>query len=151
MTKVEFEINGKKLTIKSKWVGERTGFPFDDKDTLEHNIFNITISRKVDSKTVRRQFKFYDSYQNYLDGKRELSKEDTLFAFRCIIEDALAGCDGFDEFCSDLGYSNDSIRAFKIYKACKKTAEKLKDLGISEDDLYDIVDKLSKMGIEWNV
>ena len=148
MTKVEFEINGKKLTIKSKWVGERTGFPFDDKDTLEHNIFNITISRKVDSKTVRRQFKFYDSYQNYLDGKRELSKEDTLFAFRCIIEDAIYGSYDFDDFCGELGYSNDSIRALKMYKACKRTLNKLMDLGIYESELYDIVNKLSEEGIE---
>ena len=148
MTKVEFEINGKKLTIKSKWVGERTGFPFDDKDTLEHNVFNITISRKVNGKTVRRQFKFYDSYQNYLDGKTELSEEDTLLAFRCIIEDALAGCDGFDEFCSNLGYSNDSLKAFRIYKECVKTFRKLQDLGINQEDLYDILSKLSEKGIE---
>jgi len=148
MTKVEFEINGKKLTIKSKWVGERKGFPSDDKDTLEHNIFNITISRKVNGKTIRRQFRFYDSYQNYLDGKRELSKEDTLFAFRCIIEDALAGNDSFDEFCSNLGYSNDSLKAFRIYKECIKTFRKLQDLGINQEDLYDILSKLSEKGIE---
>ena len=148
MTKVEFEINGKKLTIKSKWVGEREGFPFDERDKYTHNVFNITISRKVNGKTVRRQFKFYDSYQNYLDGKTELSEKDTLLAFRCIIEDAILGSYSFDDFCSELGYSNDSIRALKIYKACKRTLDKLMDLGIYESELYDIVNKLSEMGVE---
>ena len=142
--KVEFKINGKKLIIKSKWAGERTGFPYDNNDTYKHNIFNITISNGK----IRRQFKFYDSCQNYLNGKTELSEEDTFFAFRCILEDGIFGSYGFDDFCSELGYSNDSIRALKIYKACKRTLKKLNELGIDEDDIYISLNKLSERGIE---
>jgi len=41
--------------------------------------------------------------------------------------DASVGEMSFDDFCSDLGYSNDSIKALDTYRACSKNAKLLRE------------------------
>jgi hypothetical protein len=46
----------------------------------------------------------------------------------CLLSDAQAGDQDFDEFCSDMGYDNDSRKAEKTWKACQALAPKIRQL-----------------------
>lgn len=50
--------------------------------------------------------------------------EDVL---HCLILDAQCGSGSFDDFCNELGYSNDSLSALDIYRDCMKNGEKLRN------------------------
>lgn len=50
--------------------------------------------------------------------------------------DAQAGEHGFDEFCADLGYDSDSIKALKIHKACVKIRAQLATLLGTDFDAF---------------
>ncbi|VVB60571.1 Uncharacterised protein [uncultured archaeon] len=54
----------------------------------------------------------------------------------------------FKEFCGEFGYDNDSRRAEKIHKECKKSLNKVEDLGFFESELTDILNELQEQGIE---
>jgi len=122
-------INGKPFTISGQFITPVKGIP-DSGDTIEHNQFDITICSREKG---CQAFKYYGNNQDYLDGKTELSREELLFVFRCIADDAIAGLMDFDDFCSKFGYNKESLR-----DEFKKTAKKLGDLGLAENDLYDI-------------
>ena len=92
-----------------------------------------------------------NSYQqlinNFMQHKQShLTHEQMLFAFRCIIEDALVA----HEFCTpgqfgkEFDYT-DIDECIRIYTACKDTCIKL---GMSEHQLRSILDQLSEQGIE---
>lgn len=49
--------------------------------------------------------------------------EDVL---ECLKLDAECGSMSFSEFCDNFGYSNDSISALNVYRACEETAKKLR-------------------------
>lgn len=44
----------------------------------------------------------------------------------CLFDDAQAGSESFDDFCSNLGYDNDSLKALDTYRACMDTAQRLR-------------------------
>lgn len=44
----------------------------------------------------------------------------------CLFLDADAGSESFNDFCDNLGYSKDSIKALDTYRACMDTKEKLR-------------------------
>lgn len=134
----------KTFELKSKLSRSGVNFPNSESDTI-HNEFTVSVTNKD---KVTRRFKYYDSQANYEAGKNDLTEEDLKCCFRCFIEDGLSGSETFEDFCSNFGYSTDSIRANRIYKLCQKSLEKLFDLGITESELTDILNKLSEMGIE---
>lgn len=43
----------------------------------------------------------------------------------CLLMDAQANDESFNNWCDNYGYDNDSMKAFKIYQSCCDTAEKL--------------------------
>lgn len=43
-----------------------------------------------------------------------------------LVLDAGAADKSFDEFCGDYGYSNDSLSAFDLYRACADTGKRLR-------------------------
>lgn len=43
----------------------------------------------------------------------------------CLVMDALAGQDDYDDFCGNFGYDEDSREAHKTWKSCKKINEKI--------------------------
>lgn len=47
-----------------------------------------------------------------------------------VVSDARSGrnCETFNDFCDEYGFSNDSIKALKIYEECKEINIKLHDL-----------------------
>lgn len=51
---------------------------------------------------------------------------ETLDVFGYVVNDAMAVYERkFPEFCDAFGYDSDSMKAFKIFKACKKQHKKL--------------------------
>jgi hypothetical protein len=44
----------------------------------------------------------------------------------CLASDARCGEDSFEDFCSDLGYDQDSRKAEKTWRACKAIAPRLR-------------------------
>lgn len=82
------------------------------------------------------QFDFWASIAHpKLDGEY-----DVLNAFYCFVSDAISGSYTYEEFCDEFGYDEDSRRAEKTWKACKRTSKKL--ARIYEGDIYDLSDKL---------
>lgn len=58
----------------------------------------------------------------------------------CLASDAIIvdNCRDFEDFCSELGYDNDSRRAEKTYKAAMRQTEKLKQF-LGEDLLQTLI------------
>jgi hypothetical protein len=46
----------------------------------------------------------------------------------CLFRDAQCGAELFADFCSELGYDEDSRKAFRAYEACQKIAKQLRQL-----------------------
>ncbi len=114
-------------------------FPNTD-DNLLHNQFTITVlNTKTNSQVA---FYFYGSMSDHTAGKTTLDNDDLLNAFECFIFDAMAAESTFEDFCADLGYDEDSRKAYKIYEECKESNKKARQL-ITED-IYDFANELSE-------
>lgn len=50
----------------------------------------------------------------------------------CLLLDAQAADQNFDDFCSDFGYDPDSRKDFKVYEACCETLQKIRKLFTNE-------------------
>ena len=57
------------------------------------------------------------------------TKEDILFA---MIMDDVSDLD-FNDFCNEFGYNNDSIKALKVYEACKRETKAYYNMFDSEE------------------
>jgi hypothetical protein len=112
----------------------------NDKYDGQHNQFLITVKHNG----IVRRFSFYGSTADYNAGIKELTEADTQDAFKCFIDDSLYGLDTFEDFCGNCGYDTDSRTAERIYKLCQKSLAKAHDLGLSDDDLYNIVNDLNE-------
>lgn len=123
--KISAEFDGKKV---ASW----------DANNDRHN--KVTVKNLDNGK--RTSFDFWGSVVN----PRVESEYDLLNAFYCFVSDALAGVDSFENFCSDFGYDIDSRNAEKIWRACKRSTNKIFNLtGYSVDMLYDLVNDLQEV------
>jgi hypothetical protein len=103
-----------------------------------------------------------DKFGNFLAYNRRPKDKQTIldsgtkaFVFRpdidhildCLFSDAELGKTSFNDFCSDLGYSNDSIKAFDTYRACMDIGIKLRaGLGSSYQEEYARIQKMREDG-----
>lgn len=99
--------------------------------------------------TLGSNIKDWDDLQRIafsVPKKTALTNEETLFAFRCVIEDALMSYEFATpgQMAKEFGYT-DVDEAVKIYNECTNTRIKLNK---SEVQLRDILNKLSEAGIE---
>lgn len=98
------------------------------------NNHNVTVINMENGKRTR--FEFWGSIAD-----PELSTEyGVLNAFRMFIEDSLSGEESFRDFCQSFGYDEDSRRAEKTWKACKRAAKKL--MRVYGGDIYALLDSL---------
>lgn len=70
------------------------------------------------------------------------TEQELLFAFYCFLSDGYYARYGFEEFCSELGYDEDSRKAYKTFKACEKSLKKALRIGIDENVCCDILNDL---------
>ena len=115
-------------------------------DGRYRRLYNVRIHSDATGAEVR--FDFTDSIANEEAGKQGLAKDELLWAFRCFVEDALAGESSFEDFASDYGYDLDSYSARQIHKACKRASAKFAKLYHDGRDPADVVNALADDGIE---
>ena len=114
---------------------DQSHFPNDDTDKLFHNVYKVNVSYNG----KRTSFKFYDSAHNTNMGI-EPTKNDIL---DCIVSDYnYTEYSTFNDFCANMGYDNDSIKAQKIWKSCLKQAAKLQKV-FSEDDIRQLDEEVN--------
>lgn len=147
--KTRLEVMNMRFGLSSTLTNSGVPFPnTDDEDNTIHNEFRVTVTRYLPGGLrIQRSFKWYGSQKDFDEGKVELTKIDLERAFRDFVDDAQLSTRSFKEFCSDLGYSNDSRRAERIYKESRKSLHNVLALGISEDRLTDILNGLSGQGV----
>lgn len=61
-------------------------------------------------------------------GQAHTAEPDAKSVLDCLLSDALAGDDTFEDFCAEFGYGADSRSAERTYQACVKTGERLRKL-----------------------
>jgi len=117
---------------KGKVVSNALG---DEKGELRYK-YNILIVSNIEIVL----FNYFGSINAYENGKDWLTFEDLRSVLHCVVSDAISGLMTFDDFCTEFGYSNDSIKARGVYRECRKSYSKLVKLGLSEKDMYEILD-----------
>lgn len=115
-----------KITARFEWWHENPHMA--DSSDMYH--FRVTMKRE------RKTMSLYFSVgRGWTEAQRDaLSDRDVL---NCLARDA-AGVENstdFADWCAELGYSDDSRKAEKIYKTCKRQAAKLK--AFLGSDLYE--------------
>ena len=144
--KTRIKLNGVNYRIKATYQEDVKGFPFDDKDTMSHNKYNITITNMENKKRI--SFKFYGSFTDWQTGKIKLDRQELIYCLYCLLNDGLSGQDSFECFCSNFGYDEDSRKAYKIYKACQRSRDKADKIGFNSENL--LCDTLNYLSDNYN-
>jgi len=144
-------LGGKNLKISSTIVQRGIKFPHSDPNSwTRHNQFRVKVCDEDEG--VCKSFNYHGSHDDWQKNKTRLDDEDLLFALRAFLDDSMSGTMDFEEFCSEFGYEcyepPESTRAKRIHRAVQDANEKANDLGISDDEVYDMFNELSEMGIE---
>ena len=143
--KIKIAVLGKVFEVSSRKIGEVQGFPNDPKDKNPHTKFMISVHRTdLADGVLRAGYVFYGSSQDYWEGKTTLDENDLKYAFMCLFDDALMATQSFSDFCSELGYNEDSRRAYKIYKACGVQLNKSFKLGEMQSEIPDLLNELKE-------
>ena len=131
---VKIKVLNKQFEIKAKYLD--LDKPIWD-DHL-HNKFKISVKNLETNKTIN--FYFYDSLVNTKKGKTELTEEDLIYCFKMFLEDSLDYIQNtnIDDFAEEFGFTKIS-EAIRAFKGCKRQFEKCLKLGISEEELYDLL------------
>jgi hypothetical protein len=122
------------IDVTSTFVEWVKGFPGDKKDINYHGHFKINLS----TENGNDSFDYYGSAHDAGENKTVMSDDDLKRSLDSIVGDALYGLSDFEEFCSDLGYDEDSRSAERIHKACVDTYNRMSALGFSEYELREI-------------
>jgi len=132
---VAIRLGGIDFVISSRYAGVDYSGP--------RNKFKIEVIRPG---YPPQKFDFYDSIENFNKGIKELNKKDLLEAFRLIIQDGQLGALSFKEFCDMFG--GEESENIRDYKNVKRQLSKFEKLGLTPEDLDEILVDLSKIGIE---
>lgn len=105
--------------------------PFCDGKHIHGDQYRVTLKRPLNGK--RLTFPFWNSQHDSLAGN-EPTAYDVL---ACISSDL--GCpQGFEEFCSEYGYDEDSIKAMKTFTRCRTFSVKLNAFFDNEEMCADL-------------
>ena len=128
------------VVMSSRLVDGDYQFPVDESRFNHHYRFEIRMSYNG----KRCYFRYATSYNDWRNGKETLDESDYMNALNCVLSDSYAAQCSFKDFCSEFGYSDDSIKALKTYKECKRSAERLNKL-FSGLDLLSVQNELEEM------
>ena len=127
-----------KATFKNFEV--KATFKGDKKATWSDNNFNNSMVKVTNTETKKSiAFEFWGSKVN----PEITTKYDILNSFYCFVSDAISGEETFQDFCSNFGYDNDSIKSRNIHRACMRATTKLKK--IYSDDIYNLCNELQEV------
>lgn len=130
-----YNLAGVELKVTPRYKDTIQGFPFGE-DSLPHNHFVVRVQNPATG--IARSFNYYGSAAEQEQGKKTLNKKDSLWVLDCLISDATTGLMDLNEFVREFGYTGDCLKAIRIFNGCKRTARKVRDLGIEGDLLYEI-------------
>ena len=133
--------NNEYLNVTATLLESGVPFPNEPKERAgKHNKFRCTISNPVNGRKM--QVTWYGSQYDYMKSKSKLDEDMARSVLSSVALDAscYSNARDFKDFCDELGYSDDSIRALKIYKACKSEYERWSRIseGLSEESMEEI-------------
>ncbi len=107
----------------------KTPLWYDGKPHGHH--FRVTLSKAkpFQWKSARITFDFWSSIADREKGIKTVSAYSVL---ACLASDSYCA-DTFKDFCADYGYEEDSRKAEKTFKACRKMAHKLREFFTSKE------------------
>lgn len=138
MTTLNFSFGQVKMS--SRLVDGDYQFSVDESRFNHHYRFEIRMSYNG----KRCYFRYATSYLDWRNAKEELDESDYMNALNCVLSDSYAAQGSFKDFCSEFGYSDDSIKALNTYKECKRLYERLNKL-FSGLNLLSIQNELEEM------
>lgn len=121
------------FTISSSFTGNKLA-PWDEKKQ-NYNHHSISVRHNGG----RLKFDFWGS----MVSPQISSESDLQHAFYCFLSDAISAKEGFESFCSEFGYDNDSRKAERIYKACERSLSKLER--IYSGDVYNLINEVQEI------
>lgn len=128
------------VVMSSRLVDGDYQFSVDESRFNHHYRFEIRMSYNG----KRCYFRYATSYLDWRNAKEELDESDYMNALNCVLSDSYAAQGSFKDFCSEFGYSDDSIKALNTYKECKRLYERLNKL-FSGLNLLSIQNELEEM------
>ena len=137
MNKVKLKIGNKCFEIKAKFLG----IDILKWDNKPHNKFRIYVKNLHNGKSI--SYDFWDSYKNWEEGKTELQKEDLIYCFKILLDEALMYIDNkdIDSFAKEFTFEKVS-EVLQAYKGCEKQFEKCLKLGLTEDEIRDMLNEI---------
>lgn len=79
----------------------------------------------------------FDRFINEFSRPKYPTPTDLLY---CLVMDASASEESFEDWCSNFGYDSDSIKALETYRECQKTASKLRKLKLNLENLREALE-----------
>lgn len=133
--------NNEYLNVTATLLESGVPFPNEPKERAgKHNKFRCTISNPVNGRKM--QVTWYGSQYDCMKNKSELDEGMARSVLSSVALDAscYSNTGDFKDFCDEFGYSDDSIRALKIYKGCKSEYERWSRVseGLSEESMEEI-------------
>ena len=131
--------NFKNFELRDVFVGEKASLWSEN--NYENNYKIYVKNTKTGAST---SFDFWTSKAS----PRIKTEYDLLNAFYCFVSDAFAGNESFESFCDEFGYNNDSMKAYKTYKACVKSYNKFLHVSnflFTENEVYEFINELQKI------
>jgi len=139
-----FKVNFKDKTfeITGKFKDVVNGFPNQKKDRYPHNHFIITVKNQDG---IKIRFNFYGSYVDYLNKKKTLDENDLRDAFMSFLDDIICYLDypNEEDFLNAFGF--ECIEGLRIFRECKKQLKKAQKLGLTEDEIYELLNELREL------
>ena len=122
----EYIKNNNKITIVNKYSDSNPTMNSVESSKMNH--YKVTLKRKYQTKKNYLGTKYaYKTMTLFFSQGYGISGEPTLDnVLDCLKSDYICARDGFEEFCANCGYSDDSIRSLKTYKNIQRQSKKLK-------------------------
>jgi hypothetical protein len=123
MQSTEFDIEA--LPVEITLIGEMPSPWGDDKPRVV-DAWSVTIGKKWGNKHGQWVTTYYTgtSQRNKRTGRpTRPTVADVMYS---LFNDASAADENFSEWCENYGYSDDSIKALNMYKACTEVAKNLR-------------------------
>jgi len=109
------------VTIEGQTFDYSTGIGHRDASVFNREAFNA-VMRKTPKQT-KENLTLYNEELAKVSKVKPLQIDDVLYS---LLSDASLANGDFEDFCSEFGYDEDSIKANETYKACQKGTKKLK-------------------------
>ena len=124
--KNEYVKNNNKITIVNEYSDSNPTMNSLESSRMNH--YKVTLKRKYQIEKNHLGTKYsYKTMTLFFSQGYGISGEPTLESvLDCLKSDYFCATDGFEEFCSNCGYSEDSIRSLKTFKNIQRQSKKLK-------------------------